>query len=215
MATLKDLLSYDLHIHSNYVHGASTVQEIAREAHKKKLRAIAITEHVRRNLTYDYFKLLKDIRSANNEFDIKIYSGVEAKILDEFGSLDCPDEILKEVDLIVGVVHRVPHGLSLDDCYKSLLLSKCDVIGHPVNFPLALIPELKKYNKYFELNAKYPLSQELIQECINNSINFTIGSDAHSAEEVGNFRWIINSLETFGDKLNSYNQKFHLVEDGQ
>ena len=73
---------------------------------------LAFTEHVRKNLDYDFNDLLDDIEKAREEFDLIILSGVEAKVLAD-GDLDVEDWILKEVDYSIFAFHSFLFSLKV------------------------------------------------------------------------------------------------------
>jgi len=75
-------LSSDLHIHTNYVDGKHSVAECVKKAEENGLELIAITEHVRRSLTYDFSELLQDIYEARERSRVRILVGAEAKVID-------------------------------------------------------------------------------------------------------------------------------------
>jgi|TARA_B100000902_G_C27235145_1_gene876976 histidinol phosphatase-like PHP family hydrolase len=75
-----------------------------------------------------------------------------------------------------------------------------DILGHPfgmsikrfgIDPPEELFDEIimlcKKYNKIFEVNSRYHKSpKDLINKCINSNTLISIGSNAHSKNELGN-----------------------------
>jgi len=72
----------------------------------KLLELIAFTEHVRRNLDYDFDDFVAEVYSAKDKFDLEILAGCEAKVVDSEGRLDVSDDILKECEIVLGVFHR-------------------------------------------------------------------------------------------------------------
>jgi len=48
----KNIPKMDLHIHTNFVHGRNSIEELARQATKEGLEVIAFTEHARKDSDY-------------------------------------------------------------------------------------------------------------------------------------------------------------------
>lgn len=87
--------------------------------------------------------------------------------------------------------------------YKLLLnaikFSKADIIGHPFGMSIKrfnakpkwilyknIIHNCKKFNKVFEINYHYHKNyKKLLNECIRTKTFFSLGSNAHSEEELG------------------------------
>jgi DNA polymerase (family 10) len=110
LITVDDLRG-DLHAHTKETDGRNTLEEMAEAAKEKGYEYLAITEHsqkvtVARGL--DATRLEKQIRrieKLNGKLKgITILKGIEVDILKN-GSLDLPDDILKELDVVVCSVH--------------------------------------------------------------------------------------------------------------
>jgi putative hydrolase len=184
-------LDFDFHVHTNFTDSSMGVGDIARRAGELRLRKIAITEHVRKKMNYDYSMLLGEIKKENRISGTVMIPGVEAKILPD-GSLDCPPELLKS-KIIIGSVHSLG-GMAKEKAYRLLLDSECHVIGHPTGFPVELLPSC---SKALELNEKYPLPMDFVEACIDNKIMLSIGSDAHSADMLGKYTWVLDAVKKF------------------
>ncbi len=101
----------DLHIHTVWSDGICTIEQVAARAREKGYEYIALTDHsqslkIARGLSLERLKEQhREIRSLNEKMDgIRLLTGIEVDILPR-GGLDCPDEILEEVDLVVASVH--------------------------------------------------------------------------------------------------------------
>ncbi|MFO8010422.1 MAG: DNA polymerase/3'-5' exonuclease PolX [Dehalococcoidia bacterium] len=101
----------DLHVHTRATDGQATVEEMARAAMEKGYEYLAITDHskkvtVAKGLDANRLReQIKEIDSVNQKLDgITILKGIEVDILED-GSLDLPDDVLKELDLVIGAVH--------------------------------------------------------------------------------------------------------------
>lgn len=101
----------DLHIHTVWSDGLSTIEQAVKRAREKGYSYIAVTDHsqslkIARGLSLEKLKEQhKEIRSLNEKIDeFTILTGIEVDILPR-GGVDCPDEILKDVDLVIASVH--------------------------------------------------------------------------------------------------------------
>jgi len=101
----------DLHAHTRATDGHNSLREMAQAARRHGFEYLAITEHSRR-LTVAHGldpqrlrKQMQEIERLNGQLDgITLLKGVEVDILED-GRLDLPDDVLSELDLVVGAVH--------------------------------------------------------------------------------------------------------------
>jgi putative hydrolase len=199
----------DYHIHCNYNdHSANnlSIENIIKKAKDLQLQTIAFTEHVRSTSDWtekylqeiDYFK-------HTTTTNIKIFKGFEAKILPD-GSIDCPDAYLNADYFLIASFHTKYQDKSkwYNALLKAIRNENVNVIGHLAPDPeISLTPqeikilgeEISSNKKIVEINAKYkrpPL--EFIKIFKDLKVQFHLGSDAHSLEEIGNFDRIKNLI---------------------
>jgi putative hydrolase len=184
----------DWHIHTNYTDGKNTVLDYCNQAAINGLKLIVFTEHVRKNLTYDFSKFISDVRSARENSNLKILYGCEAKVIDLDGNLDASEEVLTNCELVLGVFHSFPftekhHYLT---ALKNMLRNPyVDVWGHPTlfiqnKFKLTgeeiteIIDCCIENNVLIERNVKYNLPDPRFMDVVKRKWKFTVGSDAHS-----------------------------------
>jgi putative hydrolase len=192
----------DYHIHCNYNdHSAAdlTVKNVVAKAEKIGLRAIALTEHVRR--TSDWVpRYLAEIRAETagaSGNKLKVIPGFEAKILRN-GSIDCDEEYSKNY-FIVASFHTIFGNKRewIDALYSAIQNPDVNVIGHLAPEPTFDLNEdelselaswIFSNRKSIELNAKYhrPPSRWLLK-FKEHGVRFHLASDAHSLEQIGNF----------------------------
>jgi DNA polymerase (family 10) len=110
-----DDLTGDLHVHTMATDGHNTIEEMARAAQQLGFTYIAITEHSKRlTVTHglDEKRLLQQIEEIdclNQRLKgITVLKGIEVDILED-GSLDLPDPILAQLDLVIGAIHSKFH----------------------------------------------------------------------------------------------------------
>ena len=107
---IKDIVG-DLHVHTKATDGHHDLQELAEAARERNYAYLAITDHSKRvSMAHglDAKRLgeqIKEIDRINGKLKgIRLLKGIEVDILED-GSLDLPDDILKELDLRVCSVH--------------------------------------------------------------------------------------------------------------
>jgi len=198
-------LSSDLHIHTNYVGGKHYIGECVKKAEGNGLELIAITEHVRRDLTYPFSKLLQDIYKVRERSHLHILVGAEAKVIDLNGNLDISDQVWGELDVVLGCFHSwfgvLPptKGEYLKALLNMIKKHNVDVWAHPFLFAenynihleneevLEIIEALKKNNVFLEINLRHWCSLEpYLILFMNEKVPWVIGSDAHCIEHIWN-----------------------------
>lgn len=192
------LLEGEWHIHTSYTDGKNSVHEYCEKATELKIPLLAFTEHVRKNLNYDFNNFLNDIEKAREEFDLIILSGCEAKVLQN-GELDVEEKILKDIDYPVFAFHSFPGDIDLYiESLKSVLRNKyVNTWAHPGIFLLRHnleIPEkelieifglMGRYGVLLEVNKKYKVPFRVwfdIAEKYN--VKIVTGNDIHSIENL-------------------------------
>ena len=173
----------DLHIHSCYTHGEGKIREIAQMGILKKLQCLAVTEHVRSNSSW-FASFMADMDAVKHEGITKMFSGIESKVIDFHGGLDATESMIKEVEIVVASVHRIPslHEMSGDLIVDKGIRDKAqvlklylralggiacnpdvDIIGHP--FHLIKLLGLKKISREdkIEMAQLFSVSQKAVE----------------------------------------------------
>jgi histidinol phosphatase-like PHP family hydrolase len=200
-------LKEDYHIHTNYNdHSASnlTVKNIIKEAERKGLELIALTEHVRKTSEW-ISEYLNEISEYKEKTKVKVVTGFEAKIMCN-GNIDCRDDIARDYFIIASFHTRYYDKIIWTNALKRAIENKCiNVIGHLApesSFQLDTkeIEEfaklINKNGKIVEVNAKYKRPPEnWIKIFSKNGVKFHLGSDAHSLNEIGNYESIMKLIK--------------------
>jgi DNA polymerase (family 10) len=197
----------DLHVHSNYSDGQSTILEMAEEAKKRGYKYIAICDHSQsakyaRGLSIErLLKKKEEIEKLNQRGDLPyIIFGAEVDILPD-GNLDYPDEILKQIEYVVASVHTGFKKDNTERILKALDNPYVHALSHPTG---RLIGSRESYTAdwdkifkkaaekgiWMEINAYYErldLSPNLIKKAKKYGIKFVIGTDAHHHNQM----WMI------------------------
>jgi len=97
----------DYHLHSTFSDGKAPAEEYVVEAKKQNLNQIAFTEHVWRTSSWipHYIERLNILKK---NYDFEILAGVEAKAINLMGEIDFDFRWNSQIDLIMGVIHRLP-----------------------------------------------------------------------------------------------------------
>lgn len=196
----KFLMTGHWHVHTTLTDGDSTVMEYSRKAADLHIPLIVFTEHVRKELTYDYNELLDQINIARKAFpELIILSGCEAKVLPD-GSLDCPQWILDKANYKLFAFHSFPPEVEIyfNALCKVIQLGQCDAWAHPGLFfkenPTIFLTDeklktvfkhIEQNNILIEKNTKYNLPPQRWLETIkgmNANIQFVHGGDIHNIE---------------------------------
>ena len=203
-------LKEDYHIHTNYNdHSAPnlTLENIIKEAERKGLELIALTEHVRR--TSEWIpEYLNEISEYKRKTKVKVVTGFEAKIMSN-GKIDCRDDIARDYFIIASFHTRFYDKIIWTNALKKAIENKyINVIGHlapEASFQLdtkeieVFANLINKNEKTVEVNAKYRRPPEnWIKIFIKNGVKFHLGSDAHSLNEIGNYKSIRNLIKLIG-----------------
>lgn len=187
----------DMHIHTDFVDGRSSIFESCEAAIEKNLTCIAFTEHVRPDLSYSFEDYMKCVQDARDRFfSLDIFRGCEVKVLNRYGDLNADKSILTLCYPVVGVFHGFV-AEDPKDFYQALIAmlerNQIDIWGHPSSFFGRYRPteeELDEIVRFCNLNqikiersktrpVKDPGLCRHMAEC-----PFCFGSDAHRASEI-------------------------------
>ncbi|MGB9716153.1 MAG: DNA polymerase/3'-5' exonuclease PolX [Thermodesulfovibrionales bacterium] len=198
---LKDIKG-DLHVHTKWSDGGHDFEELAEGARKRGYEYLAITDHskglgIARGLTAErLIEQKKKIDALNKKLrGFRFLSGIEVDIRSD-GQLDLPDEVLKNIDIVVASIHsgfkqrREQLTKRLLSAIKNPYVS---VIAHPTGRLIGerdsydvdineVLKMAKETGTALEINA-YPLRLDLndiyARKAKEMGIPLVIGTDAH------------------------------------
>lgn len=197
----------DLHLHSKWTDGSSSILEIVSACKARGYQYCAITDHskavrVAGGLTpEDFRKQRKQIEQAREKVSgITVFSGCEVDILPD-GSLDLSDDLLDEFDWVVAAVHSkmdMPQSEMTQRVLKALAHPAVNVLAHPTGrlinerepfaIDLEAIFNAAKQNEVaIELNAqpdRLDLSDVHLLRTREIGVKIAINTDAHNAEQL-------------------------------
>jgi DNA polymerase (family 10) len=215
--TLPDLvelsdLKGDLHMHTDYSDGRAGLEEMARAAMARGYQYIAITDHSR-HLRVARGLNASQLRQQGEEIDrlnetlkgITILKGIEVDILED-GRLDLPDDVLGELDLVIGGVHS-HFNLSRDQQTKRILKAMdhphFSILAHPTGGLInrrdpyaldmtAVIHKAQERGCFLELNAnpeRLDIKDVYCRAARKENVLISINSDSHAISHLKNLQF--------------------------
>jgi len=189
----------DSHTHSVASgHAYSTVDDLARGAQRRGLRAFVLTDHGpgMPGTTHPYhFGNLRILPKTMQ--GVQFFSGIEANIMDTAGTIDLEPYILARLDFVMAGFHEIcfeDHGLeaNTEALVNALRSPWVDAISHPGNpaFPIdyeRVVAIAKAYGKALEINdssfrirkGSHSNCLKIARLCVEIGCPMVCGSDAH------------------------------------
>jgi DNA polymerase (family 10) len=205
----------DLHAHTKATDGRHTLEEMARAAQDRGYEYLAITNHSKRvsmahGLTAaDLAKEIEAIDRLNRNFKgFVVLKAIELDILAD-GSLDLPDEILRELDLTVCSVH---YNLNLSRQQQTERLIRAmdnphfNILAHPTGRLInkrdpyevdleRLLIAARERGCFMELDAqpdRLDLADIYCKLAKDMGVKLAIDTDAHSIGDLALMRYGID-----------------------
>jgi len=100
------LLTQDMHVYSAFSDGQSAIEENVAEAERIGLKELVFADHVRADSKW-VPAYVAAVRKCREQTSIVLHCAVEARILDIYGCLDLPGELMG-VDAVYAVCHQAP-----------------------------------------------------------------------------------------------------------
>lgn len=206
-----------LHNHTTYSDGAHTLREMTGEARKMGLEYFGVCDHsqslqVAHGLPIEkLLEQIEDIRQLNDEYDaddgtpFRVFTGTECDIMAD-GSMDYPDEILAQLDIVVASIHT-NFGLSeakqTDRLIRAVMNPHVNILGHPTGRLLlkrdgyaidheSVLQACAEQNVSVELNAnpwRLDLDWRWIRRATELGIPISINPDAHAKKQLHFMEW--------------------------
>ena len=210
---LRDLKG-DLHCHTTYSDGKSTLEEMVEHAAELGYEYIALTDHspsqrVARGLDLDRLnekiEHVERLRKRRKDRPPHVLMGTEVDILAD-GKLDYPDEVLARMDIVVAAIHSLLRH-SKDEMTGRILDAlanpQVDILAHPtsrligsrepleMDFERVLRAALKG-GAALEINGsmyRLDLNDSMARAAQDAGVLLSIGSDAHSTAQLDQIRY--------------------------
>jgi len=202
----------DLQMHSTASDGKNTIEEMAEAARKLGHQYIAITDHSKAVTVangLDEKRVLAHIKKIHEASDtglgIRVLAGSEVDILKD-GTLDYPDEILAQLDVVVCSIHSY-FNLDRSEMTERMLAAienpYTQIIAHPTGRLLLrrdpldydmekVLQACAKHGVAMECNS-YPdrldLKDVYLRMCKERGVKVVISTDSHSAGNLAFIRY--------------------------
>ena len=202
----------DLHVHTDWSDGRDSIEAMALAAKSLDYQYLGIADHsggrgIAHGLDAERLRQqIAEIRELNQRLDgIHIFCGLEVDIRAN-GSLDTPDELLAELDIVTAAVHSAMNQ-SQEQMTRRLIRAmedpNVDVLAHPScrllpgREPVAIDMEAVfqtavRTNTALEINAmpsRLDLKDIHAYRARELGIKLVINTDAHSTEHLGFMRF--------------------------
>jgi DNA polymerase (family 10) len=200
-----------LHCHTNYSDGKHTIEEMARGAEALGLSYLTITDHsptafYAGGLKVDRLKRQwEEIARVQETVKVRLLRGTESDILAD-GSLDYPDRILDQFDVIIASIHsryRMDENQMTERVTRAMRQPRFKIWGHALGRIIQhrpafnarveeILDVVAESRVAIEINGDpYRLDMEprWIREARKRKIKFVISIDAHSVNGMKNLKF--------------------------
>lgn len=200
--TLENILG-DLHIHSVWSDGASTIEEIAVKARDYGYKYIAICDHSQ-SVKYaggltenEIIQQIEKIKEINAKISgVEILAGSEVDIKPD-GQLDFPDKILERLDLVIAAIHTGFKQNVTQRIMTAMENPLVNIIAHPTGRLISsregyeidiakIIEKASLTQTALEINSYFDrldLSDINCRRAKDLGVKFSLGTDAHHIDQ--------------------------------
>lgn len=225
-----DDIQGDLQTHTTFSDGKNSLREMAEAARARGYGYIGITDHSQRmrvanGLSPERLReQMAEIDDLNEDFDdVVILGSCEVDVLED-GTLDMPDDVLAELDLVVASVHSkfdLSRDAQTERICRALEHPSVKIFAHPTGRIVnrrdpyhldieRVIAAAIEHDVYLEINAspqRLDLKDAHIRLARGMGARFVISTDAHRASELANIRYGVDQARrgwlSAGDVVNT------------
>jgi len=192
----------DLQMHTRWSDGSDSAEAMARAARERGYEYIAITDHSRSlkfagGVTIDELREhARQVRKIADRVGIAILMGTECEVHPD-GSLDYPDEVLRELDIVLAAVHsrfRMSEAEMTARIVKAMENPHVDLVAHPTGRLLGqresysvdverLVEAARRTGTALEINAapeRLDLRDTHARMAQERGVMLAINTDAHT-----------------------------------
>jgi len=205
----------DLHVHTVMSDGRGTMRELAAEARRMGYQYIGLTDHsqslrVANGLSVeDLLASVEEARQLSGEMGIEVLRGAEVDILED-GSLDYPEEVLSQLDYVIGSVHsgfKMTRERMTERLLTALSCPELNILGHPSGRLIgrregyqadmeAVMKEAARTGAVMEVNGlpeRLDLNDLNCRKAKELGVRVALGTDAHSVEQLHGMRYAVHT----------------------
>jgi DNA polymerase (family 10) len=210
LVTAEDLRGL-VHCHTVYSDGQHTVEQMARAADALGMEYMTITDHspsaaYAGGLTVDRLKAQwEEIARVQETVSVRLLRGTESDILAD-GSLDYPDAILEQLDVVIASIHRrhrMDTNQMTERLTRTMALPCFKIWGHALGRLIHSRPPLEcRVEEVLDVAAagrvaveingdprRLDLAPRWLRAARERRLRFVVSTDAHSMAELGNVRY--------------------------
>lgn len=206
LVALEDLVG-ELHCHSDWSDGEATIEQMALAARDLGLRYLAISDHsqslgVANGLSVERLRQQRrEIEAVQSRVgdSLRLLCGTEVEIRAD-GSLDFPDEVLRELDVVTASIHtslRQKREQVTARLLSAIRNPHVDIIGHPTGRMIGqreaadldmdlILREAAGHGVALEINAhpaRLDLDDVHARRAVDMGCLLAINADAHSPQD--------------------------------
>jgi DNA polymerase (family 10) len=210
----------DLHDHTTWSDGTRSIEQMARAAAERKREYLSISDHspgraVANGLNAERLHAqIVEIKKVREQFGVHLLCSSEVDIRSD-GSLDWPDEILAELDIVVASIHSAftrSKAEQTERLIRAIRNPYVNIIGHPTG---ALIEKRTGYEfdqeavfraaaqsgTAMEINAnpkRLDLNAAMARRARELGCTIAIDTDAHSIEMLDHMHFGVGTARKAG-----------------
>ncbi len=177
----------DLHTHSTFSDGELIPSELVRRAVVKGYTAIAITDHVDFTNIEHTLSCMKNVKSLEEDYDIRIFTGVELTHVPP-GKMPSLVEKARHLGAEIVVVHGettvepVPEGTN-----HAAVTLDIDILAHPGLISMEDAQLAKENGVCLEItsrNGHNRTNGHVVRMAIETGADLTVDTDSHAPEDL-------------------------------
>lgn len=212
-------IQFDLHTHTIASGHATTatITDMAKSAAAKNLKMLGISDHGPATLGGGRISYFRNLAYApRKRLGVEMLYGVEVNIMDNKGTLDLDDTILKNLDYAIASMHRpvIKPGTIEENTAAYIaamknpyvrIIGHCDDVKYPVDY-FALVQAAMRNHVFLEINNS-SLSPDgyrgntkannlmILNLCKHFHYPVLLSSDSHGPEHVGDFSYALELVK--------------------
>ncbi len=194
----------DFHVHTDWSDGHDSIEAMANAARSRDYQFLAITDHsvgrgIAHGLSVERLRQqIAEIKALDRKLsNFRLFTGIEVDIRAD-GTLDYPDEVLSELDIVVAAIHSAM-GQDSDTMTKRIIRALDNPYVHVLSHPTCRLLGIRepidvdieevfraavRTNTALEINAmpdRLDLKDIHVLRARELGVRLLIGTDAHSA----------------------------------